>query len=101
MTDRSAHLPVLSAIARGASTRTSIAAATGRSVSSLASALDTLRATGLVGTTFDPLHDRRVRYDVTDPILRSWHELIERVERRLVHGDPLRIVEDLLPRVNR
>lgn len=101
LTDRSAHLPVLSAIARGASTRTSIAAATGRSVSSLAPALDTLRATGLIGATFDPLHDRRVRYDVTDPILRSWHELIEPVERRLVHGDPLRIVEDLLPRVNR
>ena len=42
-----------------------------------------------------------MRYDVTDPILRSWHELIEPVERRVVHGDPLRIVEDLLPRVNR
>jgi hypothetical protein len=101
LTDRTAHLPVLAAIARGASTRTSIAAATGRGVGSLAPSLDTLRATGLVAAASDPLHDRRVRYDVADPIVRTWHEVIEPVERRLVHGEGRRIVEDLVPRLQR
>ena len=93
--------PVLAAIARGASTRDSIAAASGRDRSALAVPLDNLLATGLVAGIGDPLHDRRTKYQVVEPIVRVWHQLIEPVERRLLHVDPDDVMDGLLEPLQR
>jgi len=97
LADRGAHLPVLVAIARGASSRTAIAAAIGRPETALAPSIDVLCATGLVRRIPDPLHGRRGSYELAEPIVRVWHTLVEPVERRLLHVNPRRAIEDLIP----
>jgi uncharacterized protein len=94
-TDPVNHWAVLSAISGGAQTRIAISEATGRPSTSLSNSLTVLAASGLVSRDEDPLHGRRSTYRITEPIVATWKELVEPIERRVIDGDPQRLFDDI------
>ena len=95
LSEPASHWAVLSAITAGARTRTAIAAATGRPSTALGNSLTILTGSGLIARDDDPLHRRRSSYRVDEPIVTTWKELIEPIERRVIFGDPQRLFDDI------
>jgi hypothetical protein len=54
-----------------------------------------LTQSGLVARDEDPLHGRKSSYRIDEPILTTWKELVEPIERRVLHGDPHRLFDDI------
>ena len=85
-TDPTLYYSVLAAIVRGASRRTEIAAALGRSDAGLTHPLTMLERTQLVERAEDALRQRRPVYRVTEPVIRLSHLVIRPNEARLIGG---------------
>jgi hypothetical protein len=77
LTDRALYHSVLVAIAEGAARQSKIAAALGRSASTLGYPLSQLEQTGFIVKAQDPLRQNRPVYRVADPLLR-FHSVITR-----------------------
>ncbi len=69
-TDRAHYLSILRAIAHGATTATSLAAALGRDARSLHHALSGLERAGFLESLDDALRDQRPIYRLVDPLVR-------------------------------
>lgn len=95
LTEPASHWAVLAAVTAGATTRESIAAAVGRPSTALGNSLKLLTASGLVDRLDDPLHARRSRYRVAEPIVTAWKELVEPIERRVIRRDPQALFDDV------
>lgn len=95
LAEPASHWAVLSAISSGATSRSAIAEATGRPSTSLGNSLSILTGSGLIARHDDPLHRRRSSYRVDEPIVTTWKELVEPIERRVLHGDPHRLFDDI------
>lgn len=95
LNDTAMHWAVLSAITAGATTRSAVAKALGRPSTALGNSLAVLIASGLIAREEDPLHRRRSSYRVDEPIVTTWKEIVEPIERRLLRSDPQRLFDDL------
>ncbi len=95
LADPASHWATLSAISAGATTRSAIAAATGRPSTALSNTLTVLAQSGLIARDEDPLHGRKSSYRIDEPIVTTWKELVEPIERRVLHGDPQRLFDDI------
>ena len=89
------HWSVLAAITSGARSRSEIATATGRPSTALAIPLAILTASGLVVRDQDPLHRKRSTYSVCEPIVTTWKEVIEPIDRRKIRRDDRRWFDDI------
>jgi uncharacterized protein len=89
------HWAVLSAISTGARTRAVIAERTGRPSASLGNSLTMLVNGGLVARDEDPLHGRRSSYRIAEPMVTTWKEIVEPIERRAQISDTARLYNDI------
>jgi hypothetical protein len=71
---------ILTAVARGDRTPSSVASRTGRSASSLVRPFDRLVEAGMLLRVADPLQTRRSRYELADPFI-AFHDAIVRPQR--------------------
>lgn len=95
LAEPASHWAVLAAISGGARTRTAIADATGRPSGALGNSLTVLVNSGLVARDEDPLHGRRSSYRIAEPMVTTWKEIVEPIERRAVSGDLSRLFNDI------
>ena len=95
LNDSAMHWAVLSAITSGATTRTAIGRAIGRPSTALGNSLSVLVSSGLIAREEDLLHRRRSSYRVDEPIVTTWKELVEPIERRMLQSDPKRLFDDI------
>ncbi len=95
LAEPASHWAVLAAISGGARTRAAIAEATGRPSGALGNSLTVLVNTGLVARDEDPLHGRRSSYRIAEPMVTTWKEIVEPIERRSVSGDLARLFNDI------
>jgi uncharacterized protein len=100
--DQQLYWSMLSAIAAGAVRRTDVAERIGRSETALSHSLAVLIDAGWIEHQPDPLHGRRSRYLLTEPMVRFWRLLIEPNESQLVlaRTAALRVWRDQAPMVN-
>lgn len=75
-TGRGVYRTILSAIAAGERSFSTIARAAGQPTGALSRPLAALERAGLVSRVVDPLRSRRDSYDLADPHLRTWLTLI-------------------------
>jgi AAA+ ATPase superfamily predicted ATPase len=95
LADPASHWTVLSAISGGARTRAAIAEGVGRPSSALGNSLKMLVSSGLVARDEDPLHGKRSTYRIAEPMVTTWKEIVEPIERRAVSGDLSRLFNDI------
>ena len=98
LVDQALHWAVLGAIAEGTGRRGDITTALGRPPTSLQHVLRTVVDAGWVVEEPDPLRDRRARFVLDEPIVRTHRLVIEPNESRLVlRRDPAAVWDDMLP----
>jgi uncharacterized protein len=86
LVDQQLYWSVLGALAAGNERRTDIAHAIDRPETSMSHALSVLVEAGWVDLRPDPLHARRSRYRLADPIVRTWRLITENNLARLTLG---------------
>ena len=102
LTDRAMYWSVLAGLIDGNARRRDLALALDRPETSLSHSLDVLTEAGWVERVVDPLHGRRSRYVVTEPIVRVWRLLVEPHAARLEAGGPaqaVRVWDDAEPTI--
>ena len=101
--DRQLYWGVLAGLAAGHERRRDLAAVLGKPETSLSHALDVLSEAGWIDRVADPLHGRRSRYRVSEPIVRTWRLLVEPRAARLETGGPTqsaRVWDESEPLIN-
>lgn len=88
LSDQQLFWSVIGAIAEGKERRKDIAAALGRSETSMSHPLSVLVDASWIEALVDPLRDKRTRYRVADPIVRWWRLVVEPNLYRLTGPTP-------------
>jgi uncharacterized protein len=88
LSDQQLFWSVIGAIAEGKERRKDIAAALGRSETSMSHALSVLTEASWIEALIDPLRDKRTRYRVSEPIVRWWRLVVEPNLHRLTGPTP-------------
>jgi uncharacterized protein len=88
LSDQQLFWSVIGAIAEGKDRRNEIAAALGRSETSMSHPLSVLTEAGWIEAIADPLRDKRTRYQVSEPIVRWWRLIVEPNLHRLTGPSP-------------
>jgi uncharacterized protein len=88
LSDQQLFWSVIGAIAEGRDRRKDIAAALGRSETSMSHPLSVLTEAGWIDALVDPLREKRTRYVVSEPIVRWWRLIVEPNLHRLTGPSP-------------
>jgi hypothetical protein len=94
ISDPTSYAAVLAAVSAGHHRRSEIAAAVGRSSSSLAHLLNGLQDIGLLEHVEDAFRDKRSVFRVAEPVVRLYQLLIQRHEPELIVGRADRVWAD-------
>lgn len=88
LSDQQLFWSVIGAVAEGKDRRKDIAAALGRSETSMSHPLSVLTEAGWIDALADPLREKHTRYQVSEPIVRWWRLVVEPNLYRLTGPSP-------------